>query len=48
MNDHTCTGGRTKIPWKGVPRSTPGTEKVNGNNQQSKGMNPDSVEEEVS
>jgi hypothetical protein len=48
MDTHTCTGGRIKVPRKGVPRSTPGTEKVNGKNQQSKGMNADSAEEEVS
>jgi hypothetical protein len=48
MDTHTCTGGRIKVPRKGVPRSTPSTEKVNGKNQQSKEMNADSAEEDIS
>jgi hypothetical protein len=48
MDVHTCTGGRIKTRLKDVPKSVPGTEKVNGKSQQSKGMNPDSAEEDVS
>jgi hypothetical protein len=48
MGGHTCTRGKIKIRLNGVPRSARGTEKVNGKNQQSKEINPDSAEEEVS
>jgi hypothetical protein len=48
MDVHTCTVGAVKICLKGVHGSAPGAEKVNGKNPQGKGMNPDSVLEEVS
>jgi hypothetical protein len=48
MDSHTCTGGIIKIRLNGMPRSTSGTEKVNGKNQRSKEMNHDNAEEEVS
>jgi hypothetical protein len=41
MDSQTWTGAKIKIPGKGVPRSTPGIEKVRGKNQQSKEVNPD-------
>jgi hypothetical protein len=48
MDGHTYTRCRRKIRVNGVPRSATGTEKVNGKNRQSKGMNPDGTEEDIS
>jgi hypothetical protein len=48
MDGHTYTRGIIKMRLKRVPRSARGTEKVNGKNQQRKGMNPESAEEEES
>jgi hypothetical protein len=48
MDGHTCTGARIKIRLRGVPRRARGTEKVNGEKRQSKEMNSESAQEEVS
>jgi hypothetical protein len=48
MDNHICTRGIIKIHLNGVPRSAPGTEKLKGKARESKGMNSDSVKEEVS
>jgi hypothetical protein len=41
IDGYTCTKHRTEVRLKGVPRSARGTDKVNGKNRQSKGMNAD-------
>jgi hypothetical protein len=48
IDNHTGTGDATKIHLSGVARSGPGTEKLHGKNQHSKGMDLGSAEEEIS